>query len=123
MSRLAHNPHAAQALADNLKSLPRGGRRIAVFAMLSDKDIAGVIAIVKPQIDHWFVAGIQGPRGTRAEAIAQRLSEAGVTQLTSCDDVTSALKAAREAAAVDDKIIVFGSFYTVSEAMRALQQL
>lgn len=129
---VAHNPHAAQALADNLKRLrgnaasreplARRSRTLAVFAMLSDKDIAGVIACVRPHIDHWFVAGIQGPRGTRAEAIAGQLSQAGVTQLTPCVDVVTALKAAREAATVDDKIIVFGSFYTVSEAMQARQQ-
>ena len=54
---VAHNPHAAQALASSLKSMPRGGRTLAVFAMLSDKDIAGVIAVLKPGIDHWFAAG------------------------------------------------------------------
>lgn len=118
---VAHNPHAAQALAENLNNLPRAGRRLAVFAMLSDKDIAGVIDVVKPRIDHWFVAGLQGPRGTRVDDIVQRLSMAGITHLTSCVDIAAALKAAREAAAVDDKIVVFGSFHTVSEAMQALQ--
>lgn len=117
---VAHNPHAAQAMADNLKRLPRAGRTLAVFAMLADKDIDGVIALVKPRVSHWFVAGIDAPRGASGELIEQKLAAAGVTQLTRCDSVTAALQAARDAAKVDDKILVFGSFYTVSEAMQAL---
>jgi dihydrofolate synthase/folylpolyglutamate synthase len=90
--------------------------------MLSNKDIAGVIAILKPHISHWYAAGIDvgGPRGTRAETIVQKLGTAGITQVTQSDRVAAALAAAREGAAVDDKIVVFGSFYTVSEAMQAL---
>ena len=118
---VAHNPHAAQALAGSLKSMPRGGRTLAVFAMLSDKDIAGVIAILKPLVTHWYAAGIIGPRGIRAEALAQKLAAADITAVTCRDNVGAALRAARESAGVDDKIVVFGSFYTVSEAMQELQ--
>lgn len=117
---VAHNPHAAAAMADNLKRLPRGGRTLAVFAMLSDKDIDGVIAAVKGQVSHWYVAGIGGPRGASAAYVEQKLAAAGAAARTCCEDVASALRAARDAASVDDKIIVFGSFYTVSEAMQAL---
>ena len=118
---VAHNPHAALALASSLDSMPRGGRTLAVFAMLADKDIAGVISIMKPRVSAWFAAGINrsGPRGVSAEAIALQLAAAGITAVTRCENVAAALHAAREAAQVDDKILVFGSFYTVSEAMRA----
>lgn len=118
---VAHNPHAAQALAGSLKSMPRGGRTLAVFAMLSDKDIAGVIAVLKPLVTQWFAAGIQGPRGTTVESLAQKLAAAGIAAVTCFENVAAALKAAREAALDDDKILVFGSFYTVSEAMQAIQ--
>lgn len=118
---VAHNPHAALALASSLKSLPRGGRVLAVFAMLADKDIDGVIAVVQPLVNHWFAAGISGPRGTRSEVLAQRLSDAGIVAVTRCDNVTAALRLARDAARVDDKIVVFGSFHTVSEAMQHLK--
>jgi dihydrofolate synthase/folylpolyglutamate synthase len=120
---VAHNPHAARALAGGLKSLPRGGRTLAVFAMLSDKDVAGVIAVLKPLVAQWFVAGLSGPRGGTAEALAEKLAAADVTAVACFADVEAALKAARDVAGVDDKIIVFGSFYTVSEAMQAVQKL
>lgn len=118
---VAHNPHAAQALADSLSGLPRGGRVLAVFAMLADKDIAGVAHIVRPRIDHWFVAGLTGPRGLPAEQLVARLAAAGVRGVTCCADVAQALAKAREAACEDDKILVFGSFHTVSEAMQVMQ--
>jgi dihydrofolate synthase/folylpolyglutamate synthase len=88
--------------------------------MLADKDIAGVISAVKPHIDHWYAAGIVGPRGTSAEATTQKLATAQIAAVTCCASVSAALAAARDAAKVDDKILVFGSFYTVSEAMQAL---
>lgn len=117
---VAHNPHAAQALADSLQHLPRGGRVLAVFAMLADKDVAGVIAALKAQVDHWYAAGIDVPRGMSSQALAQTLAAAGIAAVTRCASIGTALSAAREAASVDDKIVVFGSFYTVAEAMQAM---
>ena len=120
---VAHNPQAAQALADNLKSMPRSDTTFAVFGMLADKDIDGVIGILKPHIGHWFAAGISGVRGTHAEVLAHKLAAAGISHVTRCSSVAAAVEAAREAAKVDDKIVIFGSFYTVSEAMQAMQQM
>jgi dihydrofolate synthase/folylpolyglutamate synthase len=119
---VAHNPHAARALAQALSSLPRGGRVIAVFAMLGDKDIDGVIRVMAPHIDEWRVAGIEGVRGTTAAHLSQRLRAGGVTRpVHECANVASALNEAYEIAAESDKILVFGSFHTVSEAMQALR--
>ncbi len=118
---VAHNPHAAQALADSLKSMPRGGRTLAVFSMLSDKDIAGVVAIVKPRIDHWFIAGLAGTRGTTAQQLSSHLAAAGVSAVTGCASIADAYARAREAAGENDKIVIFGSFHTVSEAMQAIK--
>ncbi len=118
---VAHNPHAARALADSLKSMPRGGRTLAVFSMLSDKDIAGVVNVVKPRIDHWFIAGLAGPRGTTAQQLSNHLAAAGVSGATSCTDIADAYARAREAAGENDKIVIFGSFHTVSEAIQAIE--
>lgn len=119
---VAHNPHAAQALADSLKRMPRGGSTFAVFAMLADKDIAGVANLLKPHIDRWFVAGIAnaGPRSTTAQQLSQHLAAVGVSEVACCTSVAEACAKAREAAGDNDKILVFGSFYTVSEAMQAI---
>lgn len=116
---VAHNPHAARALAANLGSMPAGGNTLAVFAMFKDKDIAGVVAAVRDCITHWLVADAEGTRGAGAAQLATELARAGVsapvTQFTSVD---AAWHAACNLAADNDKIIVFGSFLTVAAVMR-----
>ena len=108
---VAHNPHAARTLAANLANIERSGRTLAVFAMLRDKDIAGVIEAVKPHIDHWFIAGIAAPRGASAQLLEERLAAAGVTQaVTRCESVGAACAQACDLATENDRILVFGSF-------------
>ncbi len=120
---VAHNPHAARALAANLSSLGRSGQTLAVFAMLKDKDIGGVIDAVKAHIGQWFIAGIAAPRGASAELLAERLAAAGVTEaVTRCDSVGAACTQACDLATENDRILVFGSFYTVAEAMQLRAQ-
>ncbi|MBZ0251495.1 MAG: bifunctional tetrahydrofolate synthase/dihydrofolate synthase, partial [Burkholderiales bacterium] len=55
---VAHNPHAARALARGLGGMGFANRTIAVFAMLADKDIAGVVEAVAPRVDRWHVATV-----------------------------------------------------------------
>ncbi len=120
---VAHNPHAARALAASLKRLPASGNTIAVFAMFKDKDIAAVAAAVMPRITHWMVASTDGPRGASASHVATELQRAGVAvPVTLFDDVAAAWHAAYKLAAGNDKIIVFGSFLTVSAVMRERQR-
>nr|VUD34592.1 dihydrofolate synthase [Raoultella sp. NCTC 9187] len=62
---VAHNPHAAAYLAGRLKSLPKTGRVLAVIGMLHDKDIAGTLANLMAEVDCWYCAPLEGPRGQR----------------------------------------------------------
>jgi len=120
---VAHNPHAARALAAALGEMPKSGKVIAVFAMFKDKDIAGVAAAVKDRITHWLVADSPGPRGTTAADVASILQEAGVrAPIMQYTKVVGAWAAACETASVDDKIVVFGSFITVAAVMRERQR-
>ncbi|XBG33903.1 hypothetical protein ABH853_07095 [Pseudomonas sp. 13.2] len=64
---VGHNPHAAQYLARRLAARPLKGRRLAVFGLLADKDLEGVIAPLQGLIDDWAVA----PLDTRAVARPQ----------------------------------------------------
>ena len=120
---VAHNPHAAAHVAANLKRLGERGRTIAVFAMLKDKDIEGVAAALSPLVAEWFVAPLPIPRGADLARLETALRTANViAPLIRCDDVASAVQRARERAGPDDRILVFGSFYTVAAALRALNQ-
>lgn len=117
---VAHNPHAARALARTLASMPASPKTYAVCAMLKDKDRAGVVRELIWQVDVWLVAGIAAPRGASAqemaEVVQQELMEGEVHTF---DTVTEALHHAYKAAGDNDRIVAFGSFYTVAEAMRA----
>ena len=67
---VAHNPHAAAALAQNLDNMPPYAKTIAVVGMYKDKDVDGVIARLAGRIDHWMCAGLEGPRGLSGDDLA-----------------------------------------------------
>ena len=116
---VAHNPHAARSLAQNLAALPPA-RTFAVFAMLRDKDMAGVAHALDGQVDYWLAAGIDAPRGATGAELAQVLrSEKVRGEIETFATPADALRHAANAAAENDRIVAFGSFYTVADAMRA----
>lgn len=121
---VAHNPHAARALADNLHACRKpSSKTIAVFAMLGDKDIPGVISAVQPEIDSWYVADIDHPRGAPAQALKTFIAQ--TVPLANCLTFNNAADAYAQAcidAGENDKIIVFGSFFTVSDVLQAFAQ-
>ena len=117
---VAHNPAAARALAGNLSAMRCTGRTYAVFSMLNDKDIAGVIDATRAEIDEWLVSGIEGRRGTDASALREELTRAGVLEAVSTHaSIAAAYAQACDRAAENDRIVVFGSFYTVAAVMAA----
>ncbi len=123
---VAHNPHAARSLAQNLADLPPCPHTYAVFAMLKDKDMAGVAAALDGRIDTWLVAGINAPRGATAAELAQALRQGGARgEILTFATISEALSYAYNAAGENDRIAAFGSFYTVAEVMasRGLQVL
>ena len=116
---VAHNPHAARALAGALGAMGFFPRTVAVFAMLADKDVDGVVAAMRPRVDAWEVAPLPGPRGASGEAMRARLVAAGVPPdaIRVHADVAAAYAAAAASANEADRIVVFGSFLTVAAAL------
>ena len=91
---VAHNPHAARSLAQNLGNLPPA-KTFAVFAMLKDKDMSGVARALDAQIDVWLVAGIDAVRGASAEELAQVLRTVPVRgEIVVCTSIEMALREA-----------------------------
>ena len=118
---VAHNAQAARMLAATAHAMGYFAETRAVFGMLADKDIAGVVAAMKPACERWYVATLPGPRGAGAAQLAATLAAAGVAAaaIRTFDDVADAFAAAREGAAEADRILVFGSFLTVAAALAA----
>jgi len=117
---VAHNPQAARALAANLGDMGFHRETLAVFGMLADKDIDGVIEALRERVTRWLPCGLEGRRAASADFLAQRILHKGLRVDASFEAPESALARAREIAGPDDRILAFGSFLTVAGALRML---
>ncbi|HJQ71954.1 MAG TPA: Mur ligase family protein [Actinomycetota bacterium] len=115
----AHNPGGAHALARTIGESFTWSRMHVVLAVSSNKDLDGVIAALAPIVDVWYAATNDSVRSFPAEHVAERIAAAG-GRVADLGTVAEALAAARDAAALDDLILVTGSLYTVADARRAL---
>jgi dihydrofolate synthase / folylpolyglutamate synthase len=115
----AHNPAAANALAEALPEAFTGERLHLVMAVFSNKDLAGVADALAPLADAGYAATTDSVRARPASEIEEALTSRGVPT-TTYPNVTDALAAARDAADPGDIILVTGSLYTVADARRAL---
>ncbi len=111
---VAHNPQSARVLADNLARQPCVGNTRAVLAMLADKDMAALADNLRGQVDHWYLAPLDVPRGA---TVTQLQAALGDVVSSGFDSVPAALAAARQASTPEDRIVVLGSFYTVAAAL------
>ena len=123
---VAHNPHAAATLAQNLDNMGFHAYTYAVFGAMHDKDIDGVIAQLKDRVDHWCVTDLPLPRAATAEQLRQKLLAAGVVTsnvkgaektIETFPSPAAAFASARSRAGENDRIAVFGSFLTVAGVM------
>jgi dihydrofolate synthase/folylpolyglutamate synthase len=117
---VAHNPQAARALAANLGNMGFHRATWAVFGMLADKDIDGVIDALGERVTHWLPCTLEGRRAASADFLAGRLKARGMQVVGEFQSPAAALACAQENAGEDDRILAFGSFLTVAAALQAL---
>ncbi len=123
---VAHNPHSVAALAENLDAMGFYPRTHAVFGAMADKDLSSMLARVAPLIDRWYLCDLPVARASKAvalqEALEQMLPAPGKhpsTPLSSChENPVQALRAAVACADPADRIVLFGSFYTVGAVLQ-----
>ncbi|MCM1511875.1 MAG: bifunctional tetrahydrofolate synthase/dihydrofolate synthase [Oxalobacter formigenes] len=113
---VAHNPHAAAVLAENLRGMGNFHLTHAVFGAMADKDIGGVLAPFKDSVDFWYLTGLPLSRGATTAVLKEKLLAAGVfpDRIRLFDTPADALAAARLQARKDDRIVAFGSFWVVA---------
>jgi dihydrofolate synthase/folylpolyglutamate synthase len=125
---VAHNPHAAATLAQNLDNMGFHRFTYAVFGAMQDKDISGVIAQLKDRVDHWCVTDLPLPRAASAMMLQEKLSEAGIVSepglnaertVQTFSSPADAFSNAQKRAGENDRIMVFGSFLTVAGVLEA----
>jgi dihydrofolate synthase/folylpolyglutamate synthase len=120
---VAHNPHAAAHLAVNLDQMGFFPVTHAILAMRADKDATGVLEALGDRIDHWWLPPLPGAGGASPRTLCEHLrargySAEGAHSAIVVDSVGDGLAKAREMADESDRIVVFGSFLTVAEALR-----
>nr|WP_315428839.1 bifunctional tetrahydrofolate synthase/dihydrofolate synthase [uncultured Albidiferax sp.] len=113
---VAHNPHAVAALAANLDAMGFYPTTHAVFGAMADKDLLPMLARIGPLVDRWYFTDMPTPRAATARHLQtqwQAQNSRKDASATVHADPQQALAAAIAAADPADRIVVFGSFYTV----------
>jgi dihydrofolate synthase/folylpolyglutamate synthase len=88
--------------------------------MLRDKDLAGVVAALRGRVDGWYAATLDNPRGATARELASAIAAADAGgEVREFASPQAAVAAAEDDAGSDDRIVVFGSFFTVANVMAA----
>ena len=117
---VAHNPQAADGLRQNLRAWPTPGQTHAVLGMMADKDIVESLKPLLTEVDAWYLTALETSRAASTSQLAAVLAELGVTApVTQYPNVEQALTAARKGRDTNDRVLVFGSFYTVAGAAAA----
>ena len=113
---VAHNPHSVAALALNLDAMGFYPTTHAVFGAMTDKDLAPMLHRMDPLVDRWYFTDLPTPRAASGaalqaawQAVTKRTDAVSAVFSTPLD----ALHAAAAKAQAADRIVVFGSFYTV----------
>ena len=118
---VAHNPQSVAALALNLDQMGFFPQTHAVFGAMRDKDLGPLLAHIAPLVDHWHLTNLPTPRAARASELADRVRDACAgrpVDITLHLSPDAALRAAAAAADPADRIVVFGSFFTVGGVLK-----
>jgi dihydrofolate synthase / folylpolyglutamate synthase len=118
---VAHNPHSVAALTANLDAMGFYPTTHAVFGAMGDKDLAPMLARIGPLVDRWYFTDLPTPRAALGEqllAVWKTLETRADVRGAAFANPVAALAAAVDAAGPADRIVVFGSFFTVGGVLQ-----
>lgn len=117
---VAHNPDGLKKLANNLQQDACSGKTYALLGMLADKDIKGALANIVPEIEQWHLIPLPSLRAANVVDLKEVLTALGVEagKIYTYASISEAKHALEKISQKTDRIIVFGSFYTLSEVMK-----
>lgn len=124
---VAHNPHASATLAKSIEKMGYFPYTYAIFGIMQDKDIDAVIIPMIDIVDYWYCVDLPTPRSATAIHLKQRLIELGVKQseesgIEIFDSVGAAYQKSLIKVSQNDRIVVFGSFFTVAGVLNFQKQ-
>ena len=117
---VAHNEDAAKSLATNIKRLNYKNIHV-VLGILADKDVYSIVKPFSQLVDHWHIGTISSERGMNAEEIKFRIKSLFKDKflIETYSSISAAYHGALDKQGANTLILVYGSFYTVSEALKA----
>ncbi len=120
---VGHNPEAAKTLADYLTDTFPDNQIHAIFSMMKDKDIASVLSIMKPIVTDWFFAPLTNPRAATEALMQSIFAQQSITSVHfGYADFAEAFNAAKNQAQASDLLLVFGSFFLVSDCLNEFEK-
>jgi len=118
---VAHNPAAVVTLREHLQSQPVAGKTICVFAVMADKAIAQMCTILQGCFETWLLATLHdNPRAAQDVDVAAELRSLQLKNIECSGDVLTSMQRAMTLLRAGDRLVVFGSFFTVAEGMGVL---
>ena len=120
---VAHNPAAAQHLSQKLAEYPVSGKTYAVFATMVDKDVEGVVTALAGSVDHWLACSI--PDNSRAlplKSLVELIKACSNQDCEQFDAPAQAFLQIRDRLQAGDRLLVFGSFFTVAGVLSELSK-
>jgi len=115
---VAHNPAAVQTLVETLSDSPM--ETVAIFSALADKNIDDMIELASSNIRHWFLVPLSAERSVQIEALEDKFGDSQET--TVCASMASAIEQALAMKEIQ-RVVIFGSFYTVADASVILKEI
>ena len=115
---VGHNPQAVRTLAEYISNMFPDRRIHAVFSMMKDKDIPGVVEIMNPVVHDWFFAPLANPRAATESVMREIFSQSSVSNVSfGFSGFAEAFSAAKNQSQKGDLLLVFGSFFLVSDCL------
>ncbi|RUM77958.1 MAG: bifunctional folylpolyglutamate synthase/dihydrofolate synthase [Candidatus Thioglobus sp.] len=114
---VAHNEAAIQILAETLKS--KKVPTLAIFSALKDKNIKLMINAIESCIDEWLIVPLSVNRAIKIQDLVEKFSLS--SKITTCKDMESAIHQALNTQQYQ-RVVIFGSFHTVADAMKILDK-
>ena len=120
---VAHNPASVNKLLEYIDAMPCNNKTIALFSTMEDKDYGAMVRACVGRFDAWFVADqAANSRAAHGSAIAEKLHGLGIRKVSVSDTIAQALQCAQCVMGEGDRLVVFGSFYTVAEVLPLLEK-
>ena len=115
---VAHNPAAVKTLVETLSDSPM--ETVAIFSALIDKDIIDMVKLASESIRHWYLVPLSSDRAITSTELKKKFSDPDST--TVCSDMNSAIEMCLALRDVE-RVVIFGSFYTIADATLIVDQM